>query len=114
MVYDEEDYYKPTFVNTYFKKICKYYESRGDRNTNLSFEGYIDKIRPYLYDMINDHINRRNQSMVWKIQLSIRVNFIYSLDTGKIRSIYIWNVNKEIMFGGQTHVIGTELSDSVK
>ena len=31
--------------------------------------------------MINDQTNRRNQSMVWKIQISIRVNFISSLDT---------------------------------
>ena len=78
---EEEDYYKLILVNTSFKKKNKYYGSRGDRNKNLSFEGYINKIRPYLYDMINDQTNRRNQSMVWKIQISIRVNFISSLDT---------------------------------
>ena len=60
--------------------------------------------------MINDQINRRNQSMVWKIQISIRVNFISSLDTH-----YLYrSVNKKIMLGSQTHDIILELIDSVK
>ena len=31
------------------------YESRGDKDKNLSPEEYLDMIRPYLRDMINNH-----------------------------------------------------------
>ena len=31
------------------------YTSRGDRYENLSPEKYLDIIRPYLTDLINDH-----------------------------------------------------------
>ena len=31
------------------------YMSRGDRYENLSSKRYLDMIRPYLRDLINDH-----------------------------------------------------------
>ena len=33
----------------------KYYESRGDKDKKLSIEQYLDVIKPYLSDLINDH-----------------------------------------------------------
>ena len=46
----------------------------------------MNKIRPYLYDLINDHrIARR----VWKIQINMHVNFISFKDTGETRIYYI-------------------------
>ena len=90
----EEDYYKPILVKSSFKGNYKYYESRGDKEKRLSVKQYLNKITPYLYDLINDHrIARR----VWKIQISMRANFISSKDTGKIRTIYIWSDNVRIM-----------------
>ena len=41
---------KSAFNNNYIE-----YESKGDKNKNLSPEEYFDIIRPYLSDMINDH-----------------------------------------------------------
>ena len=38
----------------------------------LTISEYLDNIRPYLVNMINDH---KNQSE-WKIQLSAEINFI--------------------------------------
>ena len=74
----EEDYYKPIFVKSSHKGNYKYYESNGDKEKKLSVKQYLNKITPYLYDLINDHrIARR----VWKIQISMRVNFISSKDT---------------------------------
>ena len=62
----------------------------------LSVKQYLNKITPYLYDLINDHrIVRR----VWKIQISMRVNFISSKDTGETRTIYVWSNNENIMWG---------------
>ena len=81
----EEDYYKPILVKISFKGNYKYYENRGDKEKRLSVKQYLNKITPHLYDWINDHrIARR----VWKIQISICVNFISSKDTGETRTIY--------------------------
>ena len=56
--------------------------------------------------MINDHrIARR----VWKIQISIRINFISSKDTGETRTIYLWSDNVSIMWGSNTDGIIREL-----
>ena len=49
--------------------------------------------------MINGHrIARR----VWKIQISMRVNFISSEDTGETRTIYVWSNKGSIMWGRDT------------
>ena len=56
--------------------------------------------------MINDHrIARR----VWKIQISMRVNFISSKDNGGTRTIYVWSNNVKIMWGSDTDDIIREL-----
>ena len=57
------------FNNNYIE-----YESKGDKIKNLSPKEYLVIIRPYLSDMINDH---KTQSE-WKIQLTMRINFISS------------------------------------
>ena len=38
-----------------FKDNYIEYESRGDKDKNLSLEEYLDIIRPYLRDMINNY-----------------------------------------------------------
>ena len=38
---DIDDYYKPILVKSSFKGNYKYYESRGDRNKNLSVKQYL-------------------------------------------------------------------------
>ena len=35
---------------------------------------------------------------VWKIQISMRVNFTSSKDTGETRTIYVWSDNVKIMW----------------
>ena len=52
---DEEDYYKPILFKSSFKRSYKYYESRGDRDKNLSVKQYLNKITQYLHDIIIDH-----------------------------------------------------------
>ena len=51
----KEDYYKPIFVKGSHKGNYKHYESNGDIEKKLSAYQYLNKIRPYLYDLINDH-----------------------------------------------------------
>ena len=56
--------------------------------------------------MINDQrIDRR----VWKIQISMRVNFISSKDTAETCTIYVWSNNESIIWGSDTDDIIREL-----
>ena len=90
----EEDYYKPMLVKNSFRDNYKYYECRGDKEKRLPVNQYLNKITPHLYDLINDHrITRR----VWKIQISMHVNFISSKVTGETRTIYVWSDNESNM-----------------
>ena len=105
----EEDYYKPILVKSSFNGNYKYYESRGDKEKELSVKQYLNMIMPYLYDLINDHrIARR----VWKIQINMRINFISSKHTGRTRTIYTWSNNVSIMQGKDTNDIIKELFES--
>ena len=52
--------------------------------------------------MINDHrIARR----VWKIKISMPVNFISSKDTGETRTIYVWLDNVSIIWDSYSNDI---------
>ena len=80
----EEDYYKPILIKSSFKGNYNYYKSRGDKEIRLSVRQYLNKITSHLYDLIN---NRRIVRRVWKIQISMHVNFISSKDTGETPTI---------------------------
>ena len=81
---EEEDYYEPTEIKSAFDDTYMLYESRGDNDAKLSLEDYFNIIRPYLKDNIENH-NTRGE---WKIQLSVIINFISSLDTNESRSMH--------------------------
>ena len=49
-----------------------YLEYRSEGNDSLSFEEYLNLIKPYLNDLINTHKNKGE----WKIQLTAQINFI--------------------------------------
>ena len=57
-------YYKPIIVNSAFSNNHIQYENKGDKDKILTVDEYLDRIRPYLVDIINDH---KTQSE-WKIQ----------------------------------------------
>ena len=69
----EEDYYKPKRVSNFWKNNYIEYESNGDQNGNLSLDQYLNKIKPYMRNIIVDFQN----SDTWKIQVTIATNFIY-------------------------------------
>ena len=48
-------YYKPITTNNTFNSNYVEYESNGDKNKTLSIKEYLNMIRPYLRDIINDH-----------------------------------------------------------
>ena len=70
---------------------------------------YLDMIRPYLSDMINDHKTRRE----WKIQLTMSINFISSKDSDETRNLHTKSNNIEIMMGDETDEIIEKLFGSL-
>ena len=68
----KKNYYKPLRVN-FWSNIYIQYKSNSDKNRILSVEEYLDKIKPYLKDIIND----LRKSDARKIQLTIIINFIF-------------------------------------
>ena len=63
---------------------------------------YLNKITSHLYHLINDH---RIARKVWKIETSMRVNFVSSKDNGEIRTIYVRSNNETISWGSDTNDI---------
>ena len=58
------------FDNSYVE-----YQTEGDKDKILSSKEYLDMIRQYLSDIINEDKDE------WKIQLSMRINFVTSKDS---------------------------------
>ena len=83
------DYYKPILVKSSFDENDKYYESRGDKDKKLSIEQYLDMIKPYLSDLINENKAIKTSSNEWKTQLNMHINFVFSNDTGEIRTVFV-------------------------
>ena len=102
----EEDYYKLLLVKSSFKGNYNYYESREDKERRLLVKQYLNNIKSSLYDLINDH---RIARKIWKIQISMRVNFISSEDTRETRTIYGWSDSVSILWGSDTDYIIREI-----
>ena len=59
----DEDYYKPIITNGAFNNNHIKYESKGNKDKILTVNEYLDIIRPYLSNIINDHKTQGE----WKI-----------------------------------------------
>ena len=98
---------KGAFNNDYIE-----YESRGDKDKKLSVREYLYMIMPYLKDIINNHespirdcnsiIIKDDLSGEWKIQLTMRINFVSSLVPRKNRIMNSKSDNVEIIMGIET------------
>ena len=105
-----EDYYKTIIVNGAFNNNYIQYENKGDKDKILTVNKYLDMIRPYLVDVINDH---KTQSE-WKIQLTAAINFISSKpDSDETRIMHAKGGNIEIMIGSETNEVIEELLESL-
>ena len=51
----DEDYYKPIIARGAFDGSYIQYESKGDKGKSLSIKEYLNMIKPYLHNIINDH-----------------------------------------------------------
>ena len=105
---NDKDYYEPIKINQAFDDNCIKYESRGDKDDNLYLEDYLNIIRPYLRDIIDN-----NKALgEWKIQLVMRIVFVSSLDAAEIYIMHTKSDNIELMTGTETDDVINELVKS--
>ena len=83
------------------------YKSKEDNDKNLSPKEYLDMIKPYLSDIINDHKKR-------KIQLTMRINFIFSKDLRETSTMHTKSDKRKIMMSSETNDILEELCKSLQ
>ena len=106
----KKNYYKPLRVNFWSNNYIQY-KSNSDKNRILSVEEYLDKIKPYLKDIIND----LRKSDERKIQLTIIINFIFSNDDkDEQRVMHSKSGNIEIMTSDDADEVTKKLYDSLK
>ena len=108
---EEETYYKPERVRNVWSNNYIEYKNNGDKKRILSVEEYLDKIRQYLKDIINNV----KQSDTWKIQLAITVNSISSEDGNDEEFVmHSQNDNIEIMISDAKNEIIEKLFNSLE
>ena len=118
----DEDYYKPIITKGAFSNNYIQYESKGNKDKILTPSEYLDMIRPYLSDKINNQkshnewrihsgntITEHKTRSEWKIQLTMTFNFISFKDFDETRTMHTKSNNVEIMMGSETNEIIEEL-----
>ena len=107
---EEENYYKQVKVSNFWSNNYIEYESNVDRNKTLSVEEYLNKVSPYLKDIMNN----LKKSDTWRIQLTIANNFISSIDNDEERAMHSKSDKIEIMINDEPDEVIKELLDSRK
>ena len=105
MYESEEDYYEPVKFSSAFNNNYIKYESNEDKDKTLSIKEYLDMIKEYLSDVINDHKTQDER----KIQLTMEINFISSKDSNETCTMHTTSDIIEIMIGNETDKITEEL-----
>ena len=81
--------------------------SNEDRDKTISIEEYLNMIKAYLSNMIDDHKDE------WKIHLSMKISFTSSRDSIEKRYLYTNSDNIVIMLSYETDDIIEELFESL-
>ena len=118
MYESEQDYYEPVRTSNAFNSNYIKYGSNGDKYKILSVKEYLDMIRQYLSDIINDHKTQGE----WKIQLTMETNSIFSKDSKDSKDFKDFNETRnmcgtsddiEIMICDETDEIFEKLFESL-
>ena len=109
MEHEDEDYDKQVRVDNLWSINYTEYESNSNRNKTLTVEEYLNKIRQYLKDIINDI----KKSDAWKIQLTIATNFISSKDNDEEHVMHSKSDNVEIMINDQAGEVFENIFESI-
>ena len=92
--------YEPVLIKSGFEGNYLEYMSNG--NNSLSFDEYLELIKPYLNDLINVYKTKGE----WKLQLSTEISFISPKpDSDETRVMYTRSFCEENMSGSETEEI---------
>ena len=80
-------------MNIFWSNNCFEYKSNSDGNKTLSVEEYLNEIRPYLKDIINN----LKKIDTGKIQLTIANKFVSSIDNDEEHVMHSESNNIKIM-----------------
>ena len=105
---NEKDYYEPKEIKSTFDGSYILYESRGDKDAKLALWEYFDKIKPCLKDMIDDYKSKGE----WKIQITMRIVFIFFIVKNETQVMHTKSDNVKIMNGTDTSDAINERIDS--
>ena len=97
--------YEPLLIKTGFDNNYLEYMSNG--NNSLSFNEYLELIKPYLYDLINVYKAKGE----WKLQLSAEISFVSQKpDSNEICIMYRRSIPEEISIGCETEEVAEKLT----
>ena len=96
--------YEPVLIKSGFDNNYLEYMSNG--NDSLSFNEYLELIKPYLYDLINVYKAKEE----WKLQLSAEISFVSQKpDSNEIRIMYTRSTPEEFKIGNETEEVAENL-----
>ena len=100
--------YEPVLIKSGFDN--NYLEYMGNGNNSLSFNEYLELIKPYLYDLINVYKAKGE----WKLQLSAKISFVSQKpDSNEICIMYTRSTPEEFMIGSETEEVTEKLIMSI-
>ena len=105
----EESYYKLLTASNFWRNNYIEYESKSDKYKTLSVEECFNKVRLNLKDK-----NSLKKSDMWKIQLTIAINFISSKDNDEERLMRSKSDNIEILINDEADKVIKELLNRSK
>ena len=92
--------YKPVLITVGFNNNYLEYGSNG--NNSLSFTEYLNSIKPYFEDLINEKKNKGE----WKLQLTAKISFVsLKPDSDETRLMHIRSNAAEFMNGSETEEV---------
>ena len=100
--------YEPVLIKSWFEGNYLEYMSNG--NNSLSFNEYLELIKPYLYDLINVYKAKGE----WELQLSAEISFVSQKPgSDEKRVMYTRSTPEEIMIGDETEEVTEKLIMSI-
>ena len=100
--------YEPVLIKSGLDNNYLEYMSNG--NNSLSFNEYLELIKPYLYDLINVYKAKGE----WKLQLSVEISFVSQKPgSHENRVMYTRSTPEEFMIGSEIEEVAEKLFMSI-